>query len=309
MPNGTDLSKMYEFLGLGFLAAQLPFSAAASSAVSSSLTSKFNTSFLSSPTFAYSAGGKAVCVSANIPVPVNASNIDITVTAPANTAALTNFFRDLFTVGSTTAQSAIGGPVQVTGTYSIFSKLCVPVTGPIKPAVHFLTHGGTTDYTYWDFASNYSYVDAAAAKGYATFSYDRLGTGKSDHPDPIKVVQVGVQTVLAHTLVTYLKAGKCGVSFTSVIGVGHSLGSALTQAVSASYPSDFSTLLLTGHSMFQGGVSIGLASEASTVAHEISLPQFQGLPNGYITEASLPQAIQFPFFYYPHFDENGMPEP
>lgn len=40
--------------------------------------------------------------------------------------------------------------------------------------------------SYWDFAVNgtdeYSYVSAAAAAGYTTFRYDRLGTGLSEKP-------------------------------------------------------------------------------------------------------------------------------
>jgi len=89
-------------------------------------------------------------------------------------------------------------------------------------------------------------------------------------------------------IISGLKVGSIGgISFEAVVGVGHSLGSGLTQSVSANYPDDFSALLLTGHSGFQGGVPIGIASQASQIANTISLLQFVGLQNGYITEASL----------------------
>jgi pimeloyl-ACP methyl ester carboxylesterase len=129
----------------------------------------------------------------------------------------------------------------------------VPTNATVESikTIQFLTHGGTTDHTYWNFASDYSYVDAAAARGYATFSYDRLGTGRSQHPDPIQAVQVATQVELAHALISGLKAGSYGgVTFGSAIGVGHSLESALTQGIAAKHPGDFTSLALTGHSGF-----------------------------------------------------------
>ena len=48
-------------------------------------------------------------------------------------------------------------------------------------------------HSYWDFSvsEEYSYVRAAAGAGYATFRYDRLGTGLSQKPaDAYKHVSV-----------------------------------------------------------------------------------------------------------------------
>ncbi|KAM3065312.1 hypothetical protein ACMFMG_004304 [Clarireedia jacksonii] len=293
--NGTDLvSKMR-----GFHFLKLPHQTNNSGIL--------NVQGFSSPQLSFSAARKAVCVQGYIQVPVEATNVEILYDGPADNSQLTALFRDLFAVDSTVAAKLVGPTTSISATYTIFSRLCVPVNathGSIN-TVQFLTHGGTLDHTYWDFAYNYSYVDAAAEKGYATFSYDRLGIGKSQHPDPLQVVQLNVQVQLAHTIISALKGGKYGgVAFTHVVGVGHSLGSAVTQSISANYPDDFSALLLTGHSGFQGGVPIGLASQASQIANTIPLPQFTGLPNGYFTEASLVQALQFAFFYYPHFDKN-----
>jgi pimeloyl-ACP methyl ester carboxylesterase len=104
--------------------------------------------------------------------------------------------------------------------------------------VQVLTHGTTLDSTYWDFATGYSYINAATAAGYATFSYDRLGVGSSAHPDPIQAVQAALQVEILHQLVVLLRAAPDlgGKLLKNVVGVGHSAGSTFTQAVSAKYP-------------------------------------------------------------------------
>lgn len=38
-----------------------------------------------------------------------------------------------------------------------------------------------------------SFANAAAVAGWATLSYDRLGTGRSAHPDGTNVVQIGYE--------------------------------------------------------------------------------------------------------------------
>ncbi|KAF7858859.1 hypothetical protein EAF04_008901 [Stromatinia cepivora] len=252
---------------LGFMSlAQLSFSQDLSFASATPKNSSIlSTHGFSSPSLSYSAAQNAVCVTGYLDVPVQATTTEILYDGPTNNTQLTSLLISLFALDSTVAAGLV---------------------------VQFLTHGGTTDYTYWDFATDYSYVDAAAARGYATFSYDRLGTGLSRHPDPIQVVQLATQVELAHALISGLKAGSYGggVTFDYAIGVGHSLGSALTQGISANYPSDFTALALTGHSGFQGGVPIGVASQASQIANTIDLPQFSSLANGYITESSTPQA-------------------
>ncbi|KAJ8062834.1 hypothetical protein OCU04_008089 [Sclerotinia nivalis] len=300
---------------LGFMSlARLPFSQGSSFASTTPTNSSIlSTHGFSSPSLSYSAAQKAVCVTGYLDVPVQATTTEILYDGPTNNTQLTSLLISLFALDSTVAAGLVGGTTSISTTYTIYSKLCVPTNATIESikTVHFLTHGGTTDYTYCDFATDYSYVDAAAARGYATFSYDRLGTGLSQHPDPIQVVQVATQVELAHALISGLKAGSYGgVTFGNAIGVGHSLGSALTQSISAltqstsaNYPSDFTALALTGHSGFQGGVPIGIASQASQIANTIDLPQFSGLANGYITESSTPQAIQFAFFHYPGYDE------
>lgn len=271
---------------------------------------KLSTAGISSPAFSYSAGRKAVCISGHLNVPVVAATTNVLYKGPANNYELTEFITNFLRRGSDTFATSVGGSSTVSDSFSIFSRLCVPAD-PEKTktltSVQFLTHGGTTDYAYWDFAPTYSYVDAAAEKGYATFSYDRLGTGKSEHPDPRQIVQAPLQVELAHSLVKILKGGKMGsLGFQKVVGVGHSLGSALTMSLSAKYPADFDALVLTGHSHFSEGAGTGFAAAAQQIANTVpDRPEFKKLPNGYFTLAPLPQALHFAFFYYPQFNESS----
>ena len=50
--------------------------------------------------------------------------------------------------------------------------------------VHLLLSGATYGHVYWDFPVNsplYSYTQALNAAGFATFNFDRIGIGVSDH--------------------------------------------------------------------------------------------------------------------------------
>lgn len=69
------------------------------------------------------------------------------------------------------------------------------------------------------------------------YSYDRLGVGKSDTPDGLNVVQAPLEVEIAHQLIQMLRAGKFG-HFSKVVGVGHSFGSIITQAITSQYPAD-----------------------------------------------------------------------
>ena len=169
--------------------------------------------------------------------------------------------------------------------------------------LQLLTHGGTTDYNYWDLAPGYSYVDAAAEAGYATFSYDRLGTGKSDHPDPLQVVQVPLQVEILHQLVEGLKASCLAVSACkSIVGVGHSAGSTIMQGLTTKYPEDYDAILLTGTSTSLDSMNIATAGFAKGPANADPSGRFSGLPDGYFMQGAILQAVQFSFWRYPNFD-------
>lgn len=259
--------------------------------------------FSSEPKVTYSAGQQAVCVEGFLQVPLVAVNKKIFYDGPKDNYELTALLADYMRVNSNVTSQLVGGDIYVVDTYSIFSRLCLPAneraTEKQVDSVQFLTHGAFTDATYWDFAEDFSYIDAAAEKGYATFSYDRLGSGRSEHPHPLSVVQLGVQTALAHKLVASLKEGKiAGILFQHVIGIGHSIGSAITQSISANHPDDFSALILSGHSASSDTTNLAMVSTSQQIA-STKASRFKRLHNGYVTTAPVSQSMQFAFYHYP----------
>ncbi|KAI4096949.1 MAG: hypothetical protein LQ344_000752 [Seirophora lacunosa] len=259
-----------------------------------------------------SAGGNSTCISGTFKIPVTATNLQILKPAPPTNREVTELYVELSQVNSTVGASAVGGPQSVNGTYGIYVQLCFPSNEAAQrrvTTVQLLTHGGTLDRTYWDIAPGYSYVDAATLAGYATLSYDRLGTGFSDHPDPLQTVQLPLQVELAHIIVQNLRNASMSderISVSKIVGVGHSLGGALTQAVAAKYPKDFDALIIQGTAAVTPTVaqyaSTGVASEAFQIANTDPSGRFNGLADGYHVSGPLPQTVQFAFYRYPGFD-------
>ncbi|KAL8897927.1 MAG: hypothetical protein Q9207_006958 [Kuettlingeria erythrocarpa] len=261
----------------------------------------------SNSTYGTSADGKAACIRGTILVKANASNTKLLLKSPASQAELTQTTVDMAQVGSDYMQRVTsGGPNPVSGIFQIYGQLCLPnnaSTASRVTALQFLSHGGTLDHTYWDFAPGYSYVDAAAAAGYATFSYDRLGTGLSDHPDPNQVVQAALQVEIAHQLIQGLRDVRVqGRGIQKVVGVGHSAGSALTLGVVGKYPGDLDGLVLTGISASVDAVGITQIAFNLLPAPLDPSGRFKGLDNGYLTQGAIPQAFQFPFYRWPDYD-------
>ncbi|KAL8725346.1 MAG: hypothetical protein Q9166_007406 [cf. Caloplaca sp. 2 TL-2023] len=251
-----------------------------------------------------SAGQGSQCITGNIQVTVTSTNRKINYPSPRNQLAVTELIVEMLQANSNVMQQLVGGPYTVSGTYSISSSLCVPAdpkaAANVK-TVQFLTHGDTLSSSYWDIAPGYSYIDAATAAGYATFSYDRVGVGNSEHPDPIQVVQAPLHVEIAHALVNMLRNGRVGqYRFSRFVGVGHSAGSTITQGVTTKYPKDFDAIILSGTSTIATYVPLTVAAFDFQIANQAS-QRFRALPNGYITQANA-IGIQFSFFRYPNFD-------
>ncbi|KAF8857572.1 alpha/beta-hydrolase [Acephala macrosclerotiorum] len=192
----------------------------------------------------------------------------------------------------------MGGKHEISGTYNIGAKLCYPTSGsPNASIIQFLTHGVGFDKSYWDFFSaDYSYQNAAALAGYTTLAYDRLGIGASDHPDPIQVVQAPLEISIGHSLIQMLRSGAiANTKFEKVIGVGHSLGSELTNAVTAQYPTDFDAAVLTGFSVDTAGQANFFSALDLVIARENNPARFPLLNNGYLISESI-NGNQFAFF-------------
>lgn len=187
------------------------------------------------------------------------------------------------------------------GTYDIRATLCTPKDN-LKPSqVQLLTHGVGFDRTYWDFAPGYSYVDVAAAHGYATFFYDRLGVGESQKADPIQVLQAPLEVEVAHTLAGLLRNGSVSANkFAKVVGVGHSFGSIISSAVTGLYPSAFDAAILTGFSTNSSGNPAFVLGNNFDLANQNNPARFHDLNNGYLVGDTI-ISTQIGFFRLPEF--------
>ncbi|KAI1465648.1 alpha/beta-hydrolase [Daldinia caldariorum] len=272
-----------------------------------SLASALGLNGISNPISGPSAGGGSNCISGTVALSINTPGVKISYQAPQDQKAVTGAFVEMFQVGSSFAADIISGPSTISGTYKIFVKLCLPtdpdVLANVK-TVQLLSHGATLDHTYWDIAPGYSYVDVASAAGYATLSYDQLGVGRSDHPDPIQVVQATSQVAVTHALAGLLRSSKLGgYKFDKVVGVGHSAGSTLTQAITTQYPKDFDAVILSGTTASADTVALTVAAFNLINANTDPSNQFRSLAPGYLTQQTS-VGIQFAFYRFPNFDDD-----
>ena len=109
---------------------------------------------------------------------------------------------------------------------TLYGELCVKAD-KTPSAVQLLVHGATYNsyYSDWPYRpSVYSYVRQMTGAGYATFNIERLGYGRSTHPNSALVsLDNGAEAL--HQVVQKLRNGEIGGRpFSRVIWVGHSLG-------------------------------------------------------------------------------------
>lgn len=254
-----------------------------------------------------SAGKKAICTTRNVKVTVTSTNTKLRLPEPDSQMSATETVQELIQANATIIARLSEGKQTFTDTYSIGSKLCYPVNDSAHKSrtVQVLTHGMGLDKSYWDIAPGYSYVDAAAAAGYATLSYDRLGVGLSDHPDPIQVVQSHVDLEVLHALVQLLRSGELTAqTFKTVISVGHSYGSIIKIGVAAKYPKDFDAIITTGFAPEIQELGYTMVANNPTIAKLDQPTQFGHLSSGYLVHNSA-QSIRLPFYRYPYYDLDG----
>ncbi|KAJ5915480.1 Alpha/Beta hydrolase protein [Penicillium verhagenii] len=263
-----------------------------------------STNGLSNVTIGKSTGGGSICASGYVTIPISVTGTKLDYVPPTSAAGVTQSLVELFQVTDSLANT-ITGTQLISGSYQIYVKLCIPSSASKAASVktvQLLTHGATLDHNYWDIVTGYSYIDAATEAGYATLSYDQLGVGNSAHPDPIQVVQANSQVAVTHALAQLLRNAKIGnYSFENVVGVGHSAGSSLTQAVTTQYPSDFDAAILTGTSTNDNYVSLSMAAFNLINANSDSSGRFSSLAAGYLTQQTS-VGIQFAFYSYPNFN-------
>lgn len=128
--------------------------------------------------------------------------------------------------------------------FDVVGDLCA--AGPLAGRVlQVMVSGSGYGAVYWDFPyepDTYSYVRAALRDGYATFHYDRLGIGRSDHP-PGVLLNVDRQADVLQQVITALNEQH---AFRAVATVGHSFGSVTAISHALRYPDSVAGVVLTG---------------------------------------------------------------
>lgn len=127
-------------------------------------------------------------------------------------------------------------PVTVSPTdptvYHVVGQLC-GVDDPVRgqQTVQLFVSGVTYDHTYFDMTprGTNSYVAAAIKRGYSTFNFDRLGVGLSDHPPADKLTLQSNAYVVGQVIQKLRSGALDNQRFTTVVGVGHSFGTAILQ--------------------------------------------------------------------------------
>jgi pimeloyl-ACP methyl ester carboxylesterase len=138
-------------------------------------------------------------------------------------------------------------PVSLTGTGpttdQLYGRLCTP---PGATTLQVLLSGITYDHTYWDLPGSsadptqYSYVAHANAAGFATLALDRIGIGRSSHPNGL-LVTINTDAATTHQAIQAMRHD----GFRTVVLVGHSYGSWTTWYEASSYH-DVDAVVLSG---------------------------------------------------------------
>jgi pimeloyl-ACP methyl ester carboxylesterase len=171
--------------------------------------------------------------------------------APTSSIEVVDLVLNMLEPGRNYTAEVLSGYATVSGNYSIAATYCTPDSGAGR-TLQVLTHGIAFDRAYWDFpfrSGQYSYVDAALARNYSTFAFDRLGLGGSSRGDPVNEIQVWLEIAALHALTARLRAGAVrGVDalFDKIVHVGHSFGSTQTYGFTAAYPNASDGIALTG---------------------------------------------------------------
>lgn len=241
--------------------------------------------------------------------------IPVTITAPSHQVAFPPFQNHSEAVSFLVAHSSRDPPaastifkdvVNVTQTFNISARYCQP--SGVKPTtVQLLSHGLGFDKVYWEFGgpqSEYNYVKAATEAGYATFAYDRLGTGQSSKPDPYGLVQASIEVAVLTSLTGKLRDGVVCPDVPkpeAVLHVSHSWGSQITYGMLITAPGLTDGVVLTAFSTNGTWQPLPAVSSVYNLASDNQPARFANYSSGYITWSGA-GANQYWFFHFPNFD-------
>jgi len=163
--------------------------------------------------------------------------------------------------------------------YDLVGQLCW--TGePQGKTLQVLVSGAGYGAVYWDFPyqpDTYSYARAALRAGDATFNFDRLGMGLSDHPLGASL-DVDTQAYVLHQTLAALHTEH---EFNATVMLGHSFGSTVVLAHALAYPEQSDGIVLTGfiHNVNPEfgpsmGQSISVAAFSGPLAGELLDPTY-----------------------------------
>ncbi|WVQ93484.1 hypothetical protein IAU59_000558 [Kwoniella sp. CBS 9459] len=245
------------------------------------------------------------------------SNIDLASVIggpPPNQQVLTESSIQQFAAGSTVMQQISNATkIPVNGTYSIYFEYCEPKNGQTANSSKiFQTHHGLVGNAgYWnvqlDNSPNNSFAESAAAAGWSTLSYDRLGVGQSAKPDGTNIVQISYEIAQSAAIAQALRGGNLSDvgQFDTVVGVGHSYGSNLLTGVASVAPQAFDALVLTGFTNNATMGPLGLFAFQSTIANVAYPNRFASDANDYVITPS--KAVdQTGFFHYPNYTNSSL---
>ncbi|KAJ7041470.1 Alpha/Beta hydrolase protein [Mycena alexandri] len=213
---------------------------------------------------------------------------------------------------SATVFNPIAGPSTTTGDFSISARFCTPVKPTnLSHTVLVMTHGLGADKTYWDPSltlaggAQYSLTQAALARGYSVFTYDRLGTGQSTKADPHNVVQFPIQVEILAALTRLLLAPASAYTLKtpikSAFHFGHSYGSFVAASLAAQYPELASGISLSGYSGLFDYFAVFIAGWQSRIAAQLNPTRWGKLQSGYLTPVDI-YADSYEDFKSPFFD-------
>lgn len=260
----------------------------------------------SSPSYPHHASDSGAhngqCTSFYLPVAVNTTGVDYHFPPIDNKYEVTQW-----AVSASTWSAKPPPPTNVTidQTFNIYAQLCVPRNGAKKNILQLATHGLYFDMRYWDASIDppqYSYVYNALQAGYSILTYDRLTTGKSEKPNGYVIAQGATEVEILRGITEMVRSGDIAqymehledeLKFESIVHVGHSFGSYITNALLALYGELSDGAVLTGfipveHQTFEP-VALGFDFARTND------PKFADRPDGYFVPA-LDIDIQTGFF-------------
>ncbi|KAK4222739.1 Alpha/Beta hydrolase protein [Podospora fimiseda] len=224
---------------------------------------------------------------------------------PNNETEVTQFINFILTPGA----NFIAGTQNVSGNFQMDGVYCSPPKSTARNVLQILVHGATYNKSSWqwtDLGERYDYPLAATREGYATLAIDRLSHGTNpDKPDPLNVVQPGLQIELLRQLITTVRTSSSNPlvkKFKKVVWVGHSWGSMLGIGYARLHGTDPAAI-------FDAFVATGVSSQLNSSVFRQYIPapasriypdRFGSLPAGYL--AYVDKASRVASFYSGEYD-------